>query len=144
MKNASALLAGLVFGLGIVLSGMGNPAKVINFFDVAGTFDPSLIFVMAGGMLTAMAGYALVFRNLKQPLYDKKFNVPTAKQIDTALVAGSAAFGVGWGISGFCPGGAIPVLGLGESRIVIFVVALCAGLVLAKALKAGLFKQAAA
>jgi uncharacterized protein len=142
MKNASALLAGLVFGLGIVLSGMGNPAKVINFFDIAGTFDPSLVFVMAGGMLTAMAGYALVFRNLKHPLYDPKFNLPTAKQIDTALVAGSAAFGVGWGICGFCPGGAIPVLGLGESKIFLFVVAMSAGLIIAKTLKAGLFRPA--
>ncbi len=144
MKNASALLAGLVFGLGIVLSGMGNPAKVINFFDVAGTFDPSLIFVMAGGMLTAMAGYALVFRKLKRPLYDSQFNVPTAKKIDTALVAGSAAFGVGWGISGFCPGGSIPVLGLGDSRIFIFVVAMGLGLFFAKALKAGVFDLAKA
>ncbi|MEO6607703.1 MAG: DUF6691 family protein [Aestuariivirga sp.] len=144
MKNASALLAGLVFGLGIVLSGMGNPAKVINFFDVAGTFDPSLIFVMAGGMLTAMAGYALVFRKMKQPLYDSKFNVPTSKQIDTALVAGSATFGVGWGISGFCPGGAIPVVGLGDSRIFLFVAAMCAGLAIAKLLKTGLFRPAKA
>jgi uncharacterized membrane protein YedE/YeeE len=135
MKNASALLAGLIFGLGIVLSGMGNPAKVINFFDIAGTFDPSLIFVMAGGMLTAMAGYALVFRKMKQPLYDSKFNLPNSKKIDTALVAGSATFGVGWGISGFCPGGAIPVLGLGETPIVIFIVALCAGLLIAKVSK---------
>lgn len=142
MKNASALLAGLVFGLGIVLSGMGNPAKVINFFDVAGTFDPSLIFVMAGGMLTAMAGYALVFRKMKQPLYDSKFNLPTSKKIDTALVAGSATFGVGWGISGFCPGGAIPVLGLGETSIVIFIVALCAGLLIAKVSKAWLVQIA--
>lgn len=144
MKNASALLAGLVFGLGIVLSGMGNPAKVINFFDIAGTFDPSLIFVMAGGMLTAMAGYAIVFRNMKQPLYDKKFNLPASKQIDVALVAGSSAFGVGWGISGFCPGGAIPVLGLAQAPIFIFVAALCAGLIVAKLLKAGFFRPAGA
>ena len=144
MNNASALLAGLVFGLGIVLSGMGNPAKVINFFDIAGTFDPSLIFVMAGGMLTAMAGYALVFRQMKQPLYDSKFNVPTSKQIDTALVAGSATFGIGWGISGFCPGGAIPVIGLGDSRILMFIVAMCFGLAFAKAQKAGLFRPSAA
>jgi len=144
MKNASALIAGLIFGLGIVLSGMGNPDKVINFFDIAGTFDPSLIFVMAGGMLTAMAGYALVFRQMKQPLYDRKFNLPTAKEIDVPLVAGSAAFGLGWGICGFCPGGAIPVLGLGDIRIVIFVVAMGLGLALAKALKADLFRRAAA
>lgn len=142
MKNASALLAGLVFGLGIVLSGMGNPAKVINFFDIAGTFDPSLIFVMAGGMLTAMAGYALVFRKMKQPLYDRKFNLPVTHQIDTPLVAGSAAFGVGWGISGFCPGGSIPVLGLGDVRIIIFVVAMGLGLALVKTLKTGLFRRA--
>jgi uncharacterized membrane protein YedE/YeeE len=143
MKNASALLAGLIFGLGIVLSGMGNPAKVINFFDVAGTFDPSLIFVMAGAMLTAMVGYAVIFRKMKQPLYDSKFHVPTSKQIDIALVAGSTTFGIGWGIAGFCPGGAIPVLALGETSIVIFIVALCAGLLVAKVLKTWLLQQTA-
>ena len=144
MKSVSALFAGLVFGLGIVLSGMGNPAKVINFFDIAGTFDPSLVFVMAGGMLTAMAGYAVVFRKMKQPLFDGGFHLPTSKQIDTALVAGSAAFGIGWGICGFCPGGAIPVLGLGDSRIILFVAAMCVGLIVAKVLKAGLFRPAKA
>jgi len=144
MKNASALLAGLVFGTGIVLSGMGNPAKVINFFDIAGTFDPSLIFVMAGGMVTAMIGYALVFGKMKQPLYDSKFNLPLSKEIDMPLITGSAAFGVGWGICGFCPGGSIPVLGLGEPRVFLFVVALCVGLIIAKLMKTGLFRPARA
>lgn len=143
MKNLSALLAGLVFGCGIILSGMCNPAKIINFFDIAGSFDPSLIFVMGGGLLTAMAGYALIFRKMMQPLYDSKFNLPLSKQIDAPLVAGSALFGVGWGISGFCPGGAIPVLAVGESRVVIFVGALCAGLVVAKVSRDFLLPQKA-
>jgi uncharacterized membrane protein YedE/YeeE len=144
MKNLSALIAGLIFGTGIALAGMGNPAKVINFFDVFGTFDPSLIFVMGGGMLTATAGYALVFRKLKQPLFDTKFHLPTLKQIDLPLVAGSAAFGIGWGICGACPGGAIGVLGLGEPRIILSVVSMFLGLALAKVLKAGFQRRAAA
>ncbi len=144
MKNLSALIAGLIFGTGIALAGMGNPAKVLNFFDVFGTFDPSLVFVMGGGMLTAMAGYALLFCNMKQPFFDPSFSLPTLTQIDLPLVAGSAAFGLGWGICGACPGGAIGVLGLGEPRIVLSVAAMFVGLGLAKILKSGLFRTARA
>ena len=144
MKNLAALIAGLVFGTGIVLAGMGNPAKVLNFFDVFGTFDPSLIFVMGGGMLTAMAGYALVFRNLKQPLFFTRFDLPTFRQIDVPLVAGSAAFGLGWGICGACPGGAIGVLGLGEPRILLSVASMFVGLAMAKTLQAVFFRPAKA
>ena len=102
----SALGAGLVFGLGIAISGMGNPAKVLNFFDVFGIWDPSLVFVMGGALITTAIGYRIVFRAKFAPMFDTKFHLPTSKTIDAKLVGGSALFGVGWGISGFCPGGA--------------------------------------
>jgi uncharacterized protein len=124
-------LTGIVFGLGITISGMINPAKVINFFDIAGTWDPSLIFVMISAMLTAMAGYALVFRRDK-PLFDQNFYLPVKQAIDRPLIFGSAIFGIGWGISGFCPGGAIPALGIGSIEPVIFVAAMIAGIVVAR------------
>lgn len=135
MRLFLTLLAGLLFGAGIAISGMINPAKVLNFFDVAGSFDPSLAFVMGGGVVTAMLGYRLLFSCRSQPLFDTSFHLPTAKHIDLPLVAGSALFGVGWGLAGFCPGGAIPALGLGDMRTVGFVASLLVGLLLAKAIR---------
>jgi uncharacterized membrane protein YedE/YeeE len=132
MKYLTALLIGGLFGLGIAISGMANPAKVVNFFDIAGTWDPSLIFVMVFAMFTAMAGYRIVFRS-DRPLFESSFSLPTSKQIDAPLVLGSAAFGIGWGISGFCPGGAIPALGYGEFEALTFVGAMAAGIYAAKA-----------
>ena len=101
MKVLTALLAGLVFGLGIAISGMMNPAKVLNFFDIAGSFDPSLIFVMGGALITTAVGYRFVFGKLPSPVFAAEFAVPKSRIIDAPLVLGSAAFGVGWGISGF-------------------------------------------
>lgn len=97
----SALAAGLVFGLGIAVSGMGNPAKVLNFFDPLGTWDPSLAFVMGGALIVAAIGYRVIFGGLTKPLFDLKFILPTSTTIDAKLVGGSALFGVGWGIAGF-------------------------------------------
>lgn len=127
----SALLAGLLFGAGIAVSGMINPAKVLNFFDVAGTWDPSLAFVMGGAVLVTFVGYRLVLRRPK-PLLDTTFRLPTARQIDLPLVGGAAVFGVGWGITGFCPGGSIPALGLGETSALVFVVSMATGIGLAR------------
>ncbi len=127
----TALLAGLIFGAGIAISGMANPAKVLNFFDFAGTWDPSLGLVMGGALLTAAIGYRFVFRQSK-PVFETRFHLPTSRRIDTPLVAGSAIFGLGWGITGFCPGGAIPALGLGEADAFLFVAAMAAGIVLAR------------
>jgi uncharacterized protein len=135
MRWFSVLLSGLLFGSGIAVSGMINPAKVLNFFDVAGTWDPSLAFVMAGGVATAMIGYRLIFKNLKAPLFDATFHLPTKKDIDVPLVAGSAVFGIGWGLSGFCPGGSIPALGLGQPQAFVFVAAMVVGLGAAKLLQ---------
>ena len=132
MRLLAALVSGLLFGTGIALSGMINPAKVLNFFDVAGTWDPSLIFVMGGGLLVALIGYGIVFAASPRPLFDTRFHLPAAKSINAPLVAGSAVFGIGWGLSGFCPGGSIPALGLGESSAYVFVGAMIAGLAAAK------------
>ncbi len=132
MQLLSALFIGLLFGLGIVISGMINPAKVLNFFDLAGTWDPSLAFVMGGALLTTAIGYRLVFTNLERPVLGPKFELPTRNDIDAPLVLGSALFGIGWGIAGFCPGGAIPALGLGDYRAFAFVGALVAGLLIAR------------
>lgn len=127
-------LIGAVFGLGIAISGMANPAKVLNFFDVAGTWDPSLIFVMGGALLTTALGYRLVFGARKRPVFDAEFHLPINNTIDARLVTGSATFGIGWGIAGFCPGGAIPALGFGGVTVIAFTGAMLIGIVLARAL----------
>ena len=134
MKLVSAFLIGLVFGTGIVLSGMANPAKVIGFFDIAGNWDPSLIFVMASAMLTAMIGYRFVLKR-PRPVFEREFTLPKSKVIDVPLVLGSLTFGIGWGISGFCPGGAIPALGTGRSEAFIFVTAMMIGIVATRTLR---------
>lgn len=135
MRVLSALLIGLIFGLGIAISGMANPAKVLNFFDIAGHWDPSLIFVMAGALVTTAIGYRLVFGALKDPLLETTFNVPTNRVIDARLIAGSAVFGIGWGITGFCPGGAVPALGLGYTETFLFMAAMIGGIVAARVLQ---------
>jgi len=125
-------LIGLVFGTGIVLSGMANPAVVLGFFDVAGAWDPSLAYVMASALLVTTIGYRVVLRR-PAPVLDTRFHLPTARKVDRTLLAGAAIFGVGWGIAGFCPGGAIPALGLGESSAWIFVASMLAGIAIARA-----------
>jgi uncharacterized protein len=131
----SALLAGMIFGIGIAVSGMGNPAKVLNFFDPFGTWDPSLAFVMGGALGTAAVGYRLIFGRRTAPLFDTHFHLPTGTAIDARLVGGSALFGVGWGIAGFCPGGAIPALGFAPWPTALFLVSMCGGILLARRLQ---------
>lgn len=126
MKLIFALFTGLVFGSGIALSGMMNPAKVFNFFDVAGTWDPSLAFVMGGAVIITFIGYRLVWRRAA-PLFGGRFQIPTSNAIDARLIGGSAIFGIGWGIAGFCPGAAIPALGTGRWEVALFLVAVTAG-----------------
>jgi uncharacterized protein len=134
MQIIAAFAVGLVFGLGILLSGMANPAKVLNFFDVAGPWDPSLAFVMGGALVVTMIGYKFVL-GWKRPLYSDTFAIPKTRAITLPLVAGSAVFGIGWGISGFCPGGLIPVLAIGRSEPVIFFAGLALGLIGARLLQ---------
>lgn len=121
MKLFYAITTGLIFGVGIAVSGMMDPAKVLNFFDVAGTWDPSLAFVMGGALSVTFVGYRLVWLR-DAPLFDRRFQVPTAYAIDLKLIGGSALFGMGWGIAGFCPGAAIPALGTGRWEVALFLV----------------------
>jgi uncharacterized protein len=134
MRLLSILAAGVVFGLGITISGMINPAKVLNFFDIAGAWDPSLLLVMFSAMFTAMAGYALVFQR-SRPIFEAEFHIPASRTIDRDLVGGSVLFGIGWGICGFCPGGAVPALGLGYAEPAVFFVAMIGGIVCARFLR---------
>lgn len=129
---------GALFGMGIVVSGMGNPAKVVNFFDITGTWDPSLMFVMGGALAVTAVGYRFVLGR-RAPLFGPEFHLPIARQIDPRLVAGSATFGIGWGIAGFCPGGALPVLGAFEPSVWIFSAAMVAGILLARLLPGMIF-----
>ena len=131
MRLVVLYLIGLVFGVGISISGMANPAKVLNFFDVAGTWDPSLAFVMGGAVITAFVGYRFVLKR-PHPLADVTFHLPTKTELDARLIGGSAVFGIGWGISGFCPGGALPALGTGNPNVLAFVAALVAGMAAAR------------
>lgn len=131
MRIISVFVIGLIFGLGIAMSGMMNPAKVLNFFDLAGSWDPSLAFVMGGALAVAIPGYRLVFRR-PAPIMEDRFQLPDTRVIDRRLVLGSATFGIGWGIAGFCPGGALPALGTGRSEVFIFLAALIGGLLLVR------------
>ncbi|MDB5623193.1 MAG: permease [Devosia sp.] len=134
LRTLSAAAIGLVFGAGIVISGMANPAKVLNFFDVLGNWDPSLLLVMGSALGVTLVGYRLVLRR-SAPAFDSMFHLPTKRDLDLPLIGGSALFGVGWGIAGFCPGGAIPALGSGELGPAVFVAAMIGGILLANGLK---------
>ncbi|GAC1603681.1 MAG: membrane protein [Ramlibacter sp.] len=125
----SALLAGLVFGLGLIVSGMANPAKVLGFLDLAGRWDPSLALVMAGAIAVGIVSFAVARRRTLSSL-GAEMMLPAARQIDRRLVGGGLVFGIGWGIAGFCPGPALVALGMGESKAVVFVVAMLVGMAL--------------
>ncbi len=127
------LALGLLFGVGLVVSGMSNPAKVLNFLDLFGSFDPSLAFVMGGAVLVAFIGYRLALRREK-PVLAARFQLPTRRDIDTRLIVGPALFGIGWGLGGFCPGPAFTALGLGAAGTLVFVPAMFAGMWAARAL----------
>ncbi|MGE0668037.1 MAG: DUF6691 family protein [Sphingomonadales bacterium] len=122
----SALLCGLLFGVGLAVSGMVNPAKVLGFLDITGRWDPSLIFVMAGGVVVFAIGFRLATRRAG-PLFAAKFEIPTRRDIDSKLVAGAALFGIGWGLAGFCPGPALTGLAFGMTEVYVFVAAMVAG-----------------
>lgn len=142
MRVVIAAVIGMTFGIGIAVSGMANPAKVLNFFDFAGTWDASLGLVMASALAVTAIGYRFVLRR-PRPFVEAKFHLPGNRAIDLPLVAGSAVFGIGWGITGFCPGGAIPALGLGEPSAWIFVGAMLAGVTAARTVRVALQQRAA-
>lgn len=127
MRILLTLLTGIVFGSGISISGMIDPAKVLNFFDIFGSWDPSLAFVMGGALIITFFGYRWVWRMAK-PLHADRFQVPTSTHIDANLVGGSALFGIGWGIAGFCPGAVLPAVGTGRWEAVLFVAAVIGGI----------------
>lgn len=125
----AALGCGTIFGFGLSLSGMLDPARVQGFLDVFGAWDPSLMFVLGGAVLVAMAGMMLV-RKMAKPVLAETFDLPTKTRIDTPLVLGSAIFGIGWGLGGFCPGPAIASLPMGYGTVAIFIVAMVVGMLL--------------
>ncbi|SPA18805.1 Conserved hypothetical protein, transmembrane, signal [Cupriavidus taiwanensis] len=129
MGTLLALLAGLVFGIGLILSGMANPAKVLGFLDLAGAWDPSLAFVMAGAILVGVAAFALARRRRRSWL-GLPMQWPALAAVTPRLLLGSAAFGVGWGLAGFCPGPALVALGAGYAKAWGFVAAMLAGMAL--------------
>ena len=133
MERLTALLAGLLFGAGVTLSGMVNPMKVQNFMDLFGAWDPTLIFVMGAALAATLIGYRLVLA-WRQPLFGPEFCLPTAQGIEVRLTGGAVLFGLGWGLTGFCPGPAIASLVFGFWPSVIFVVAMAAGMLLVRLL----------
>lgn len=134
MRLLMGFLAGLVFGIGLILSGMANPAKVLNFLDVFGAWDASLAFVMGGAALTAFVGYRLAWRQTR-PALMADFDIPSATDIDAKLLTGAAIFGIGWGIGGFCPGPAWTALPLAAPGTLIFVPMMLIGVVVGRYLK---------
>lgn len=127
MAVFASLLAGLVFGLGLILSGMANPAKVLGFLDLTGAWDPSLALVMVGAIAVGLVAFALV-RQRTLSFLGLDMKLPTARHIDRRLIGGSLLFGVGWGIAGFCPGPALAALGMGEIKAAVFVGAMLLGM----------------
>jgi len=127
MKNIITLLAGLIFGLGLIISGMTNPEKVIGFLDVTGQWDPSLMFVMLGAIAVACVGFQFV-RDKSQTIFDDAIHLPGKTHISKELIIGSLMFGAGWGLAGFCPGPALVVMGAGYKEAFIFVMAMIVGM----------------
>lgn len=129
MQAFASFLAGLVFGLGLIVSGMANPAKVLGFLDLAGPWDPSLALVMAGSIAVGVPAFAFA-RARRRSLLGLDMRLPLASHIDRRLVGGNLLFGIGWGIAGFCPGPGLVVLGMGEAKALVFVAAMLGGMAL--------------
>ena len=134
MLVLTSLLTGLVFGLGLIVSGMANPAKVLGFLDVGGAWDPSLALVMAGAIAVGLVAFYFA-KNRTLSLMGAEMKLPVASPIDRRLLMGSALFGIGWGIAGFCPGPGLVALGMGESKALVFVAAMLLGMVVFKLLE---------
>jgi len=126
LKYLLVLLSGMIFSFGLVISTMVNPVVVLNFLDVFGTWDPSLIFVMFAALITVAIGFKVILKQ-QAPLFDKSFHLPKKQNIDAKLISGAIIFGVGWGLSGYCPGPAITNLAYGQFEIFIFILAMFIG-----------------
>lgn len=127
MPTFFALLAGAVFGVGLIVSGMADPAKVLGFLDLAGNWDPSLAFVMGGAVLVGALAFSFAHKRTVS-LLGLQMRMPTAKQVDRRLVGGGLVFGIGWGIAGFCPGPALVAVGMGEQKALVFAAAMLFGM----------------
>lgn len=136
MKPLTALFCGLIFGLGLALSGMTDTAKVLGFLDLFGTWVPDLAFVMGGAVCVTLISFRFVLR-LEKPLFDSDFKLPTSTQLDGRLLGGAAIFGIGWGLYGYCPGPAISALVYLDAKTLMFVVAMLCGMALSNRLKKG-------
>ncbi|WP_243978153.1 YeeE/YedE family protein [Vibrio natriegens] len=128
----TALVSGVLFGMGMAVSGMIDPAKVVGFLDISGNWDPSLAFVMGGALAVFMPSYFLLIKPRKQSVSGAVMCTPTNTKIDARLLSGAAIFGLGWGLAGICPGPAVASLALGNVSIVLFFVAMLAGSMFAK------------
>ena len=129
MRIITSLIAGLVFGIGLIISGMTNPAKLLGFLDLAGLWDPSLALVMGGAIAVGTLAFQIARKRGKSLLGDP-MRLPSATQVDRRLLLGGLAFGVGWGLAGFCPGPALASLATGGVKPAIFTVAMIAGMVI--------------
>ena len=128
-----SLLAGLLFGAGLLISGMTDTAKVQGWLDILGKWDPTLAFVMGGAIIPMIMGWVITAK--KKPVFDVSFSMPSNKSIDKKLLAGSVLFGMGWGLAGLCPGPAIAALGFGGTGIILFFVSMVVGMLLSKPLR---------
>lgn len=129
MRAITSLIAGLVFGIGLIISGMTNPAKVVGFLDLAGLWDPSLALVMGGAIAVGVVAFQIV-RKRSTSLLGDPIRLPSATQVDRRLLLGGVAFGIGWGLAGFCPGPALASLATGGTKPAIFTVAMIGGMVI--------------
>ena len=132
MNAVCAFLAGLLFGLGLIVSGMTDPSKIIGFLDLAGAWDPSLAFVVGGAILVGLVAFRIA-RRRAAAFVGGAMHIPGARQLDRPLILGSLVFGVGWGLAGYCPGPAIVAFGSGQDKAVVFVAAMIAGMALYEA-----------
>jgi uncharacterized protein len=132
----AALLSGAIFGLGLAVSGMMNPAKVTGFLDVTGDWDPTLLFVMGGALLVTVPAFRVVSRR-QRPVLADGFELPRKGAVDARLVGGAALFGVGWGLVGFCPGPAVAALAMGLTPVLVFVAAMVSGMAIHRQLFEG-------
>jgi hypothetical protein len=131
MGKLATLLSGLLFGTGLTISGMVNPMKILNFLDIFGPWDATLIIVMGSGLVVTLLGYQIIFKR-SAPLFATSFRLPTSQDIDAKLLGGAALFGLGWGLSGFCPGPAIASVVFGNTESITFVISMAAGMIVTR------------
>lgn len=131
MGKLAILISGLLFGTGLTISGMVNPMKILNFLDIFGPWDATLVFVMGAGLVVTLLGYQIILRR-SAPLFATSFKLPNSQDIDARLLGGAALFGLGWGLSGFCPGPVVASVVFGRAESITFVIAMAAGMIVTK------------